>query len=133
MTSDEAAIREYYDNWIRATREGLTDLGLSLVDDDAVFVMPSAPKMDKHTFVSAACAGDPEASEVEFDLKTDIHEIKVMGDYAWLWTEFTLVTTHKETGDKSKCGGHTLSILKRNGDSWLLVRDANTMAQMPVE
>lgn len=131
MTPDEASVRAFYDSWIRATVEGLPDLGMSLVDDDAVFLMPGAPPMNKETFVTAACAGDPNDTRVTYDLTSDIREINVIGDYAWLRTEFTLVTTDTETGEASKVGGHTLSILKRTADAWVIVRDANTMSAMP--
>lgn len=131
MQQDQASVRAYYDNWMRATIEGLPELGMSLVDESAVFLMPGAPPMDRETFVNAATAGDPNNSPIDYDLKSEVHEIKVIGDYAWLWTEFKLVSKHKETGDTSTVAGHTLSILKRSGDSWVAVREANTMSQVP--
>jgi len=129
MQTDEIAIRELYDGWIRSTVEGDPELGLSLVADDAVFLVPGIGQMDGPSYVHAACGEAPDP-DVDFELKSEVREIKVMGDLAWLWTEFTLVTLTKSTGKTSKVGGHSLSVLRRSGAGWVIVRDANTMSAM---
>ena len=50
---DEAGIRRWFADWMKATREG--DLGLArrLIADDAVFLVPGAGRMDKETFAAA--------------------------------------------------------------------------------
>ncbi|MEN0020717.1 MAG: nuclear transport factor 2 family protein [Planctomycetota bacterium] len=128
MADDEASIRQFYDNWIRATTEGDLELARSLIDDDAVFLVPGAGEFDKETFAAGATASDPN---LDFELESSIREMQVMGDNAWLWTEFSLVIIDKRSGTRSKSAGHTLSVLKRSGDSWVTVREANTMAAVP--
>ncbi len=128
MTRDEQAIRQWFDDWIKATTVGDLPLAESLIDDDAVFLVPGAGLMDKATYAAAA-TGDP--SGYEFELDCSIEEIEVSGDHAWLRASLGLVSKNVSTGKTSKMAGHSLSILRRDGDGWVVVRDANTM--VPVE
>lgn len=122
---DEQAIRRHFEHWMKATKEGDLKLAKSLIANDAVFLVPGADRMDKESFAAAATASDPN---IDFQLDCSIQEIKVLGDHAWLWTKFSLTMTDKRSKTSSKLAGHSLSILKRQGEGWVIIRDANTMA-----
>jgi uncharacterized protein (TIGR02246 family) len=128
MKSDEQAIRQWFEQWMTATREGDLRLARSLIADDAVFLVPGADRMDKESFASAATATDPNT---DFELDCSIQELQVLGDYAWLWTKIALTMTDKSSKSRSLMEGHSLSILRRQDDGWVVIRDSNTM--VPVE
>jgi uncharacterized protein (TIGR02246 family) len=123
--NDERSIRQWFERWMQATKEGDLQLARSLIADDAVFLVPGADQMDKESFAAAATADDPNTL---FELDCRIQEIQVLGDHAWLWTKISLAMTDKRSGERSFMAGHSLAILKRHGDGWVVVRDANTMA-----
>lgn len=133
MTSDEQAIRDFYDSWIRSTTVGDLPLARSLIADDAVFLMPGAGEMDGETFAQGMAGGDPAEADSAYELDSRIREIRVFGDHAMLWSEFSLVSTKKATGERSRVAGHALSVLQRSGDGWVVIRDANTMAPAPLD
>lgn len=124
MKKDEQAIRQWFEHWMKATRKGDLQLARSLIADDAVFLVPGADRMDKESFAAAATATDPN---IEFELDGAIQEIEVLGDRAWLWTKISLAMTDRRSGSRSLMAGHSLSILKRRGDGWVVIRDANTL------
>lgn len=130
MTNDEQAIRAWYDDWIRSTTVGDLGLAKSLIADDAVFLMPGAGEMDGDSYAAGMTGSDPST---DFALDSKIREIRVFGDHAMLWSEFSLVSTKKDTGAQSKVAGHALSVLERTGDGWAVIRDANTMASAPLD
>lgn len=123
MEKDEQAVRRWFDRWMKATREGDLGLAKSLIADDAVFLVPGADRMDKESFAAAATAADPNT---DFHLECSIQEIEILGDRAWLWTKISLTMTDKRTKTRSRMAGHSLSILKRRGEDWVVIRDANT-------
>jgi len=128
MDQDEQTIRRWFDDWMRATKEGDLELARNLIADDAVFLVPGAGQMDKESFAAAATATD---TNTEFELDCSIQEIQVLGDHAWLLSAISLAMTDKSTSSRSLMKGDSLSVLKRQGDGWVVIRDANTM--VPVE
>ena len=131
MASDEQEIRSLFDNWIVATTEGNLELALDSTADDAVFLVPGAGEMDKMTFAQAAAGESPEESPMNFELDSQIREIKVMGDHAYLWSESRLVMTPKAGGDSTTMAGHSLSVLQKLDGRWQIIRDANTITVVP--
>ena len=132
MNQDEQALREWFDNWIKSTTVGDLDLALSLVADDAIFLVPGAGQMDKQTFCEAMTASDPN-STTDYQLDCSVQEIRVLGDHAWLLSNLSLESKNRTTNKTSLMKGDGISILQRNGDSWLVVRDANTMVSVPTD
>lgn len=129
MTEDEKAIHTWFENWIKATTEGDFALANSLIADDAVFLMPGF-EMGKDDFAQAATATDPDS---EFDLKCEVVELEVLGDKAWVRTTTTLNIINKESQSKTHYAGSALSILEKRTAGWVVMRDANTLKQMPEE
>jgi len=124
MDQDEQAIRRWFADWMKATKEGNLELARKLIADDAVFLVPGAGQMDKESFAAAATAIDPNT---EFELDCSIQEIQVVGDHAWLLATISLSMTDRTTNSRSLMKGDSLSVLKRQADSWVIIRDANTM------
>lgn len=111
-----------------ATKAGDTDTVLSLMADDAKFLVAGHPPFGKEAFKTAG--NDPNAALVEFDGQSEILEIKVLGDWAYAVTNLTVTTRQAGARDMVRAG-HTLSILKKHNGKWLLYRDANLL--VPVD
>jgi len=130
MEKDERAIRQWFDRWMKATREGDLDLAKSLIADDAVFLVPGAGRMDKESFAAAATASDPDC---DFQLDCSVQEISILHDHAWLWTKMSLTVTDKASESRTVWNGHSPSILKRQGEGWVVLRDANTLVPVKAD
>jgi uncharacterized protein (TIGR02246 family) len=127
--SDEDEIRQLIATWMAATKAGDIDAVLSLMADDVVFLIPGQPPMSKVGFAAAARpqAGSPGP---QFDGTSEIQEIKVLGEWAYLWTRLSVVVT-PPSGPPIMRAGHTLSILRKEQGKWVLARDANLLATVP--
>lgn len=78
----------------------------------------------------AAFAAATQSSQgpVQFDGTSEIQEIKLLGDWAFMWAKLTVVVTPPGGAASMTRAGHTLSILKKQDDKWVLARDANMLA-----
>ncbi len=130
MQSDEEQIRALVATWMAATKAGDVEKVLSLMADDVVFLVPGKPPMRKSDFEAAARAQASGAAP-KFDGTSDIQEIKVVGDWAFMWTRLTVVATPPDGSPPIERAGHTLTILNKLNGRWVLARDANLLA--PVE
>ncbi len=127
MQNDEQEIRELVATWFSATNAGDTDKVLSLMADDVVFLVCGMPPMRG----KAAFAESLNALHVAtIDASSEIEEIKVLGDWAYMWSKLTVVMTPKNGGKSLKREGNTLSILQKQNGAWRLVRDANMLAEV---
>lgn len=90
VQTDEQQIRQLVAAWMAATKAGDTDTALDLMTEDAVFLVPGRPVMRKAEF--AAAAGAQAAGQApQFDGTSEIQEIQVVGDWAFMWTHLTVV------------------------------------------
>jgi uncharacterized protein (TIGR02246 family) len=126
MSSDEQEIRQLVDRWFEATKAGDVDTVLSLMSDDVVFLVPGRAPMDKAAFAEGMKAQSADGAP-QFDGTSEIREVKVLGDWAYMWTHLTVVFT-PAGGEPARRSGHTLSVLKKVGGRWVLARDANMLA-----
>lgn len=130
MSADEQEIRELVASWMEATKTGDIESVLDLMADDMVFLIPGQPPMRKSDF--AAAAASPHGLESpEFDGTSEIQEIKVLGDWAYMWTKLKVVVTPPNGAPPVTRSGHTLSILQKQNGKWLLARDANLLTTLP--
>jgi len=125
--SDEQEIRNLFKNWINATVDGNLELARECIADDAVFYVPGAEKMDKETFAQGAAGGSPEDSPINFDLDSQLTEVQVFGDTAYMCVDSTLICSPKNGDPSTRMAGHSLSVLEKRGSRWQIIRDANTM------
>lgn len=77
---------------------------------------------------AAAAKAQASGSAPQFDGTSDIQEIKVSGDWAFMWSRLTVVATPPGGGAPITRAGHTLTVFNRQGGRWLLARDANLLA-----
>ena len=128
MDSDEQAIRHLISTWISATKAGDTQTVLSLMSDDVVFLIAGRPPMcGKATFA----AGQNALRDFDMDGVSEVQEVKVLGDWAYVWTKLSVMITPRNGGPSVKRAGNTLSILKKHNGAWVLHRDANMLAVVP--
>jgi uncharacterized protein (TIGR02246 family) len=126
MSPDEKEIRALVATWMAATKSGDTETVLRLMTDDVVFLVPGQPPMTKAMFATAASA-QARPDGPKFDGTSEIQEITIAGDWAFMWTRLKVVMTLPAGGKPTTRAGHTLSVLKRQDGKWLLARDANLL------
>lgn len=127
MQSDEEEIRQLVSTWMVATKAGEVEKVLSLMSDDVVFLIPGQPVMRKEGFAALARAQAGKEAP-KFDGTSEIQEIKVLGDWAFMWAKLTVVVTPPGGAQSLMRAGHTLSVLKKENGKWVLARDANMLA-----
>ena len=127
MLNDEAQIRRLIQTWQSATQAGDVDTVLGLMTDDVVFLVPGRPPMNKTAF--AALARTPPASaRPKFESVSEVQEIQVSDDMAYVWTKLSVSVTAPGASEAMERAGHTLTVLRRVGNRWLLARDANLLS-----
>ncbi len=126
MRTDELEIRDLVAKWLAASKAGDVDTVLSLMTDDVVFLVPGREPMNKQEF-AALSRIRPGSTPPHIDGHSEIQEILVSGDVAFMWTKLSMVMT-PPGGQPMERAGHTLSVLKRVDGKWLLARDANLLA-----
>ncbi|HET6546673.1 MAG TPA: SgcJ/EcaC family oxidoreductase [Rhodanobacteraceae bacterium] len=129
MQDDEREIRQLVATWLNATTAGDIETVLSLMTEDVVFLLPGKPVMRKADFASAAAAQSGPAAPV-IEGNSEIREIVVLGEWAFLWTKLTVIATPPD-GSPETHAGHTLSVLRKVHGKWRLARDANLLAPLP--
>src|SRR3954452_12171972 len=108
MNSDEQEIRQLVATWIEATKTGDTDAVLRLMADDVVFLVTGQPPMIGKAAFAAAMRAQSGQGRPQFDGKSEIEEIQVLGDWAYMWTKLTVVFTPPDGASVTR-RGHTLS------------------------
>jgi len=124
--SDQQAIRDVIQTWMEATARGDIDRVLSLMAEDVVFLTAgNAPMRGRDAFAAASRA---MAGKIRFDGRSDVQEIVVSGDYAYVWNNLQ-VTATPHGGEPMRRSGPVLSVFRRERDGrWVLFRDANMLA-----
>ena len=122
---DEAAIRALVSTWMEATRSGDTAKILDLMAEDVVFLVAGRPPFGKREFEAAATM--QAGTSMRFDGASEIDEIRVVGDWAFIRTRLTVTATEPGKSPIVRSGS-TLSILEKRDGRWLLARDANLLA-----
>lgn len=126
ICKDEAEIRALVTTWMRATREGEVDTVLGLRTDDLVFLVPGREPMRKADFAAAARA-QAAGTAPTFDGQSDIQEIQICGEWAFLRSHLRVTMTPPGGGPRMRREGHTLTVLRKMEGRWLLAREANLL------
>lgn len=127
MQNDEDQIRQLVTTWMQATKAGDVDTVLSLVSDDVVFLTPGRAPMGKSEFASIARAqADPSGPTI--DGTSEVQEIKVAGDWAFMWTKLSVVVEPRDGSPSMERAGNTLTVLNKQDGRWVLARDANLLS-----
>lgn len=131
MRNDEQEIRDLVATWMSATKAGDMDTVLGLMADDAVFLIAGQPPMLGKAAYAAAAKSQAGQQAPKFDGCSEIQEIKVLGDWAFMWTRLKVVVTPPGGAKPFARAGHTLTILQKQNGKWVLARDANLLAPVP--
>src|SRR5215475_6715906 len=107
METDEEAIRDLIDAWLRASKAGDRTTVLGLMAEDAVFLQPGQPPMRGRAAFAAAQA---RQDNLDIDAVADIQEVRVFGAWAYCWNRLTVVVT-PPGGEPVKRSGDVLSVL----------------------
>lgn len=130
MSSDEQQIRELVSTWMSATRVGDIATVLSLMTDDVVFLVAGQEPFGKEQF-AAAMKPQTNGPMPLIDGRSEIQEIRISGDHAYLWSKLT-VSVAPPNGTTVHRAGHTLSVLRKTAGRWQLARDANLLSPVRV-
>jgi len=110
---------------MEATEIGDVSAVQSLMADDVIFTVPGREPFGKDEFRAASEA----MKHVALKGTSDICEIKVLGDWAYIHNYIEITVTPSGGGDAVRRKGYTLSILRKQADGkgvlWL---DANLVA-----
>jgi uncharacterized protein (TIGR02246 family) len=90
MQSDEHEIRQLVETWMAASKAGDTEKVLSLMAEDVVFLMAGRPPMIGKSAFAAAAQAQSIHGPVQFDGASEIQEIKVLGEWAFMWARLTV-------------------------------------------
>lgn len=108
---------------MRATKAGDAATVLDLMSDDVIFMVPGAEPFGKEAF-AAALKG---LGTMTIEGRSDIRELAVLGDVAWLRSHIDMTATMAD-GKAIRRAGFALTILRREVDGrWRLFRDANLL------
>ena len=124
-TTDERAIRQLVATWMAASQTGDTAKVLSLMADDVIFQVPGREPFGKEAFANMSQG----MKGVRMEGTSDIRELRVLGDWAYLRNHITITVT-PPGGKPMKRAGYTLTILRKQNGQWLLSRDANLLTEV---
>jgi len=124
---DEQQIRDLVATWMSATKSGDVATVLSLMTEDVVFLVAGQPPFGKQKFAETM-KSTPGGLVIEG--RSEIQEIRISGDWAWLWTRLAVDVT-PPGGKPMRRAGHTLSVLRKKDGQWRLARDANLLVPIP--
>src|SRR5258705_11045448 len=123
MQTDEQSIRNLVDKWLAASKARDLEKVLELMADDVVFMVPGKEPFGKQSFL----ATNKDLKDFQVEGKSDIKEIKVLGDWAWM-RNFLTVTITPPNGDPTVQSGYVLTILRKSANgNWVIARDANLL------
>jgi uncharacterized protein (TIGR02246 family) len=100
MENDEHAIRRVVATWLAASKAGDLATLLSLMADDIVFLVPGREPFGKDAFA----ASSRQMIGMRMDATSDIQEIEVQGDVAWMRNHLTATVTPPEGAPVTRSG-----------------------------
>ena len=125
--TEETAIRDLVAAWLRASKAGDSDTVFSLMAEDVVLLQPGQPPMRGRSGFAAA---QKAMGDADIDASSEIQEIRILGEWAWCWNRLTVVVTPRKGGASIKRSGDVLSLLQKQADRWVIVRDANMLSRV---
>jgi uncharacterized protein (TIGR02246 family) len=124
VTDDEHAIRNLVATWIEASKAGDVATVLSLMTDDAIFMVPGQEPFGRDAFAAASAT----MKGMRMDGTSEVRELQVFGDWAYLRSYLEMSMTPPDGGRPTRRSGYTLTILRKEPDGhWRLARDANLL------
>ena len=125
MQEDERQLRRLIALWMQAMEDGDVSTVLSLISDDAVFLMPGQTPMKKAEFAETQRA----IVHLNFSIDYDIQDLAVSGDLAYCWNHLSVVIELMEQGETLRRAGNVLSVFRKKDGKWRMLRDANMLTE----
>jgi uncharacterized protein (TIGR02246 family) len=126
MDADEKAVREVIDTWHERTARGDIAGVLSLMEEDAIFLVAGKPPMSGRTAFEKGLQSLLAHSRIEST--ASVEEVCVSEDLAYARSELSVKIIPNNGSAPQKRQGFTLTIFRRAASgSWLLSRDANLL------
>ena len=123
MSDDERAIRKLIEDWMTASKAGDLDKLLSLMAEDALFLVPGR-EFGRQAFAEAFDA----MRNVDFEGSSDIQELTILGDWAWCRSHLRVAMKLPDGQTLGRAGSALTLFRKAKDGRWLLARDANLLA-----
>ena len=89
MANDEQAIRGLVDTWLAATKKRDLETVLKLMTEDVILMVPGQEPFGKEGFAATF----REMKNVHLEATSEIQEIKVLGDWAWMRNRLKVTVT----------------------------------------
>ena len=125
MTSDEQSVRELVATWMRASASGDLTRVLNLMSDDVIFLTPGREPFGRKEFEEGFLLMQ---QQVRLDAFSQVQEVNVCGNMAYVRVKLSIATTSLSTGRTSQRSGYGLSVLRKTSDGkWVIARDANLL------
>ena len=122
---DEQAIRQLVDDWLAASKTGDLATLETLMADDVIFMTPGQEPFGREAFAGRS----KQMEHHQIDAISDIKEIKVLGNWAWMRNHLQVTVTPPDGGKPMRRSGYVLTILRKNpGGAWVIARDANLLS-----
>ena len=123
MQKDEQAIRDLVRRWMTASKSGDLETVLTLMADDVIFMVAGREPFGKAEFI----AGSKQMKDAHIEGTSDIKEIEVVGDWAWMRTKLDMRVS-RPGGEAMEGSGYVLTVLRKEVDGrWVIYRDANLL------
>jgi len=107
-----------------ATKAGDLSTVLSLIADDAIFMVPGREPFGKKEFAAAA----EGMKRAQIRGTSDVLEVQVFGDWAYLRNHIKMTAITAGEGTPHHRSGYTLTLVRKEQDGrWRLARDANLL------
>ena len=126
MQEDERQLRRLIAVWMQSMEEGDVDTVLSLISNDAVFLMPGQAPMKKTDFAETQHA----IVHLKFSIDYDIQDLAVSGDLAYCWNHLSVEIDLMEQGETLQRAGNVLSVFRKEDGKWRMLRDANLLMEL---
>ncbi|MGO4740922.1 SgcJ/EcaC family oxidoreductase [Bosea sp. 2KB_26] len=127
MNDDEREIRALIEKWLTASKAGDVASVLELMTEDAIFMVPGQAPFGRATF----SAMSDTMGDLKIEGNSTIHELKVLGDWAFMRSHLDMTATSLATGSSRHRAGYTLTLFRKEPDGrWRLARDANLLTEM---
>ena len=124
--SDEP-IRQFFEEWHRATVAEDLDRLRELMSEDVVFLTAGQPPMQGRD--AFAKAFTEALQHFRIAPQGILRDITINGHLASVWSELTVTLTPRSGGPVRVRKGHTLTVLRqRTSGEWVLIRDANLLS-----
>ena len=124
--TNEQALRDLGQLWATASERGDVATLLSLVADDAIFIVPGQKPFGKEAFAESI----RHTSAARIQVQSELLELTVLDDWAWMRSHLDVTSTAAD-GDHDRRTGDVLRILRKTTEGrWVIARDTSMLTPL---